>query len=227
MLVVMVRIPVGSAIDGERLEERFRNRDTLMTEHVCPVGALTSRDFRFKARVWFLRVAEERVHGLRHRLQQLIDYDPRDNTVYRLRPRDNAGVNQYWMCDDGMMSYKRFDEDRIDERHPAQRRASAATSAEALRGGRERSARVASGKLAVVLSAQHRNEDNFALVQARRASSAPTSSTWRRSAAGKATRSCAARTTTRTAPASQLVAGGEPPRARDLLQDVAAARSRA
>ncbi len=44
---------------------------TLMTEYVCPVGALTARDFRFKARVWFLRSAPERLHGLRHGLQRV------------------------------------------------------------------------------------------------------------------------------------------------------------
>ena len=36
---------------GRALDHRY----TFMTEHVCPVGALTTRDFRFKARVWFLR----------------------------------------------------------------------------------------------------------------------------------------------------------------------------
>jgi NADH-quinone oxidoreductase subunit G len=44
---------------------------TLMTEHVCPVGALTSKDFRFKARVWFLKSRTERLHRLRHGLQHL------------------------------------------------------------------------------------------------------------------------------------------------------------
>ena len=38
---------------GRQLDHDY----TLMTEHVCPVGALTSKDFRFKARVWFLRSA--------------------------------------------------------------------------------------------------------------------------------------------------------------------------
>ena len=42
-----------------------------MTEHVCPVGALTSSDFRFKARVWFLRSARTRLPGLRDRLQRV------------------------------------------------------------------------------------------------------------------------------------------------------------
>ena len=44
---------------GRELNHKY----TLMTEHVCPVGALTSRDFRFKARVWFLRTANGVCNG--------------------------------------------------------------------------------------------------------------------------------------------------------------------
>ena len=53
-----------------------------MTEHVCPVGALTTKDFRFKARVWFLRTAHERLPGLRHGLQR----------APRLRPSLQQGL---------------------------------------------------------------------------------------------------------------------------------------
>ena len=53
-----------------------------MTEHVCPVGALTTKDFRFKARVWFLRTAQERLPGLRDGLQR----------APRLRPALQQGV---------------------------------------------------------------------------------------------------------------------------------------
>ena len=51
---------------GRQLDGHY----TFMTEHVCPVGALTTKDFRFKARVWFLRTAAERVPGLRDGLQR-------------------------------------------------------------------------------------------------------------------------------------------------------------
>ncbi len=67
---------------------------SLMTEHVCPVGALTSRDFRFKARVWFLRSAPSVCTGCATGCNTHIDYDPRYQRVYRLRPRDNEAVNQ-------------------------------------------------------------------------------------------------------------------------------------
>src|SRR6187402_1832703 len=89
------------------------NDYTLMTEHVCPVGALTSSDFRFKARVWFLRGARSVCQGCATGCSAFLDYDPRTNTAHRYRPRENLAVNKYWMCDDGMLSYKRAHEDRL------------------------------------------------------------------------------------------------------------------
>ncbi len=146
---------------GRQLDNKY----TLMTEHVCPVGALTSRDFRFKARVWFLKSQPSVCAGCATGCNMLVDYDPRSNTVYRLRPRDNPGVNQFWMCDDGMMSYKRFHEGRItlgrrregSEQVEVEIDDAVETAVIAL-------ATVAPGKLAIVLSAQHSNEDNHALV---------------------------------------------------------------
>jgi NADH-quinone oxidoreductase subunit G len=142
------------------------NKYTLMTEHVCPVGALTSRDFRFKARVWFLKSQPSVCSGCATGCNTLIDYDPRSNVAHRLRPRDNADVNQFWMCDDGMMSYKRFYEGRIttglvrsgSEQGEVEIEEALAAAANALRS-------VPSDKLAIVLSAQYSNEDNLALVK--------------------------------------------------------------
>jgi NADH-quinone oxidoreductase subunit G len=142
------------------------NKYTLMTEHVCPVGALTSRDFRFKARVWFLKSQPSVCSGCATGCNMLVDYDPRVNTVYRLRPRDNPGVNQFWMCDDGMMSYKRFHEERITNGRIRQGRELAEVDNEdAIEAAAQALRAIAPGKLAVVLSAQHSNEDNLALVE--------------------------------------------------------------
>jgi NADH-quinone oxidoreductase subunit G len=145
-----------------------------MTEHVCPVGALTSKDFRFKARVWFLRSQKGVCSGCATGCNSYVDYDPRDNHVYRLRPRDNLKVNRFWMCDDGMMTYKQVHEGRIESGIVR-----ANDSAPAARGGANGSARattpdealisaanslrgVQGGNIAVVLSAQHSSEDNYA-----------------------------------------------------------------
>jgi NADH-quinone oxidoreductase subunit G len=145
---------------GRQLDHDY----TLMTEHVCPVGALTSRDFRFKARVWFLRSAPSVCTGCATGCNSWVDYDPRYQRVYRLRPRDNEAVNKFWMCDDGMMSYKRFHEDRILTGRVRQdgrvvevpRQTALEAAAKALKTAK---------KLAVVLSAQASNEDNFVAVK--------------------------------------------------------------
>ena len=84
---------------GRQLDHAY----TLMTEYVCPVGALTAKDFRFKARVWFLRSARSVCVGCATGCNSYTDFDPRNQTVYRYRPRDNEKVNKYWMCDEGML----------------------------------------------------------------------------------------------------------------------------
>ena len=147
---------------GRELDHNY----TLMTEHVCPVGALTSSDFRFKARVWFLKSGQGICTGCATGCNSHVDYDPRNGKVYRLRPRDNADVNKFWMCDDGMMTYTRHDTDRLlvptagrgEERVPVLDEEAFARAAEAL-GDVDASA------IAVVLSAQHTTEDNLALVR--------------------------------------------------------------
>ncbi len=147
---------------GRELDHKY----TLMTEHVCPVGALTSSDFRFKARVWFLKSRPSVCTGCATGCNTHADYDPRNGKVYRLRPRDNPDVNEFWMCDDGMMTYTRHDTDRLlmptagrgEERTPI-------LEGDALELAAEKLSNVESSKLGVVLSAQHTTEDNLALVK--------------------------------------------------------------
>jgi NADH-quinone oxidoreductase subunit G len=134
---------------------------TLMTEHVCPVGALTSSDFRFKARVWFLRSARTICQGCSTGCNAYLDFDPRDNTPHRHRPRENMAVNKYWMCDEGMLSYKRA----VEQRLLSARVGGDDTDVEsAVDAAKELLAKHDPTKVAIVLSAQHSLEDNFALV---------------------------------------------------------------
>ena len=93
--------------------EDFRSPFSGNTVQICPVGALTAKDFRFKARVWFLRSARAVCQGCATGCSAYLDYDPRNSRVYRYRPRENMAVNQYWMCDKGMLSYPRAHEGRV------------------------------------------------------------------------------------------------------------------
>ena len=79
---------------------------------ICPVGALTDRDFRFQVRVWYLDTREVDLHRLRARLQHRGAHEPpprRTTTegrrVARLKPRFNADVNQWWICDEGRYGF--------------------------------------------------------------------------------------------------------------------------
>lgn len=70
---------------------------------ICPVGALTSRDFRFKCRVWFLHSTDSVCGGCSTGCSMRIDH--RDGTIFRLLPRRNVEVNRSWLCDEGRISF--------------------------------------------------------------------------------------------------------------------------
>jgi NADH-quinone oxidoreductase subunit G len=82
---------------------------------VCPVGALTDRDFRFKCRVWFLgrtpSVCPGCSRGCNIEIHFNEHFNPRyhDQRVHRLKPRYNKDVNQYWICDEGRYAYPAID----------------------------------------------------------------------------------------------------------------------
>jgi NADH-quinone oxidoreductase subunit G len=71
---------------------------------ICPVGALTSRDFRFRARVWYLERAESICAGCANGCN--IHVYHREGRIFRFQPRANPHVNQYWMCDAGRLGYR-------------------------------------------------------------------------------------------------------------------------
>jgi NADH-quinone oxidoreductase subunit G len=141
---------------GRQLEGHY----TFMTEHVCPVGALTTKDFRFKARVWFLRSAKSVCQGCATGCNSHLDYDPRSNKAYRYRPRDNEAVNKYWMCDEGMLSYRAAHVGRLTG---ARVRSKKTSIDGALAEATKRFGQTSPEGVAYVLSAQHSLEDNWAL----------------------------------------------------------------
>lgn len=73
---------------------------------LCPVGALTSRDFRFRARVWDMSHTNSVCTGCARGCNDEIWV--RDNVIKRLIPRENMDVNQYWMCDYGRLNTYKF-----------------------------------------------------------------------------------------------------------------------
>ena len=84
---------------------------------ICPVGALTSSDFRFRVRVWFLKGTPSVCAGCSTGCNLRIDHSARavgggipgytatDGKIYRTVGRRNVDVNKSWLCDEGRLSF--------------------------------------------------------------------------------------------------------------------------
>jgi NADH-quinone oxidoreductase subunit G len=84
---------------------------SINTVDLCPVGALTAKDFRFDSATWFLKntdsVCTTCARGCSMQVQSKKDQ------IYRMRPRHNPDVNGYWACDEGRLNYKFVNSDRL------------------------------------------------------------------------------------------------------------------
>ena len=138
---------------GHRLDNNY----SLNTVDVCPVGALTAKDFRFAVRTWELRSTDTSCQGCATGCA--IELHTKHETAYRIVPRHDAEVNGHWMCDRGRYTYKQLaNEERvrhasIDGKPKTLREAVTATA------NRLKEAK----KVAVVFSAASSNEANGAL----------------------------------------------------------------
>jgi NADH-quinone oxidoreductase subunit G len=83
---------------GEQLDNPY----SMNVIELCPVGALTSRDFRFKARVWDMSSTETICVGCARGCNT--NMWVRNNEILRLTPRRNTAVNDYWLCDHGRLN---------------------------------------------------------------------------------------------------------------------------
>lgn len=84
-------------------DRKLDSNYSLNTVDLCPVGALTSTDFRFKMRVWFLKETKSICTSCATGCNTVIS--ARENTIYRQTPRENSDVNQLWMCDYGRLNF--------------------------------------------------------------------------------------------------------------------------
>ncbi len=96
-----------SIVPGHPLDNNYAGN----LADICPVGALTSSDFRFKCRVWFLKGAESICTGCSRGCNITADF--KGDILYRYKPRVNDAVNRAWMCDFGRLEYKKANEDRL------------------------------------------------------------------------------------------------------------------
>ncbi|MGE5182761.1 MAG: 2Fe-2S iron-sulfur cluster-binding protein [Acidobacteriota bacterium] len=143
---------------GEQLDNPY----SLNTVDVCPVGALTAKDFRFTMRAWELEATPSVCNGCATGCN--IEIHHKNARAWRLVPRHNPDVNKYWMCDEGRFTYHDLREQRL-----------AAPLIEGLPASWDKAITAAAKRLGVflkdpstigvVLSSLHSNEDNFALAK--------------------------------------------------------------
>ncbi|MGH9797017.1 MAG: 2Fe-2S iron-sulfur cluster-binding protein [Candidatus Polarisedimenticolia bacterium] len=138
------------------------------TVDICPVGALTWKPFRFKARAWFLKNTPSVCAGCARGCN--VDVATWRDRIHRMTPRVNMEVNAYWMCDEGRGSYAslydrpRFERPILRAGHaagphgPADPDAALARAAELLRGVERGSGKDA---LAAIVSARLTVEDLY------------------------------------------------------------------
>ncbi len=140
-------------------EGAFDNNYTLNTVDICPVGALTSKDFRFKMRVWFLKETKSVCTSCATGCN--ITIGSREGTIYRYEPRDNEAVNGPWMCDAGRLNYRWVA--RADRIHDVYVRGVKSTWEIANREIQTLLSRAPEGSVAIVASARQTTEELYLL----------------------------------------------------------------
>ncbi len=102
-----IRLLAGKALD---------NPYSANVVDICPVGALLDRDFRFQCRVWYLDQTPSICPGCSRgcnitlHVNQVRPHHADGRRVIRLKPRFNAEVNQWWMCDEGRYGSRFIDD---------------------------------------------------------------------------------------------------------------------
>jgi len=145
-------------------DEPLTNDYSICTADICPVGALLSKDFHHKMRVWFLDETESVCPGCSNGCNIKVGVARRE--VQRLLPRRNDAVNDTWMCDEGRLGYRFVNEKRV--REPQVRNGGSAgeiTWAAAFDEAAERLKGLArtEGALAAIVSPHLTNEELFVL----------------------------------------------------------------
>jgi NADH-quinone oxidoreductase subunit G len=148
--------------------QRFDSNYSLNTVDICPVGALTSKDFRFQMRVWFLKETKSICTGCATGCNTIVG--SRENMVYRQTPRENEAVNSEWMCDQGRLGFHYIhSEKRLTK--PVARRGAETTSeawSEIIPQAAARLKEFAPEQIGIVASGRLTNEEAFLVAEIRR-----------------------------------------------------------
>ncbi|HKV53982.1 MAG TPA: molybdopterin-dependent oxidoreductase [Candidatus Binataceae bacterium] len=94
---------IGDSSVLDIYDRRLDNDYSMCTADVCPVGALETKDFHHKIRVWFLEDTASVCPGCSNGCNIMVS--TYRNRIWRLYPRRNDAVNDTWMCDAGRLNY--------------------------------------------------------------------------------------------------------------------------
>jgi NADH-quinone oxidoreductase subunit G len=147
---------------GEELDNPY----SLNVTDICPVGALTNRDFRFKSRVWDMSSTESVCQGCARGCNTEVWV--RNNEILRLTPRLNEDVNSYWMCDHGRINTFKFVNEGTRINGPYLRKEGALTLvewSEALGYAAEQLKSYNKNEIAFIASPYATCEDNYVLAK--------------------------------------------------------------
>ncbi len=134
---------------------------SLNTADICPVGALTSNDFRFQMRVWFLK--ETPTIDVNCGTGTNITVWARGNTIHRITPRQNDEVNSTWMPDSHRLNFHYIDGEarfteplsKVDAQHQA------VSWTDALKTAAAKLKAVSPGQIAIIASGRMTNEELY------------------------------------------------------------------
>ncbi|MGH7987799.1 MAG: 2Fe-2S iron-sulfur cluster-binding protein [Candidatus Binataceae bacterium] len=85
-------------------DKRLDNAYSMNTADICPVGALETKDFHHRLRVWFLEETASVCPSCSNGCNTMVCHYK--NRIFRLLPRRNDEVNDTWMCDWGRLNYR-------------------------------------------------------------------------------------------------------------------------
>jgi NADH-quinone oxidoreductase subunit G len=139
------------------------NPYSLNTVDVCPVGALTAKDFRFTMRAWELSATPSVCPGCATGCN--VEIHHHQGRTWRLVPRHNPDVNAYWMCDEGRFTYHDLNRDRLAAPLVGGLPARWDTALAEIRARLAPLFASRPAAIGVVLSPAHSNEDNYALLR--------------------------------------------------------------
>ena len=146
---------VLTAHPGKRLENNY----SLNTVDICPVGALTSSDFRFKMRVWFLKETKSICTSCATGCNTVIG--TREGVIYRQTPRENDAVNSCWMCDYGRLNFNYLQADNrlLEPRIRVDNKLSSASWKTALKNVASQLKQFVGWQIAILASGRMTNEE--------------------------------------------------------------------